>query len=163
MSTETPAPAELATDNPASADQAAKVDEPLGAPGLAALKSEREAKAAAERRAATAEARIKEFENRDKTDEQKRSEEADELRRENAELKSAKTRAEVAAAKGVPANLLSGSTQEELEASADALIAFKGEVQPQKLIVPNEGKTPEGQLGIESDIEFANFLTGRAN
>ena len=44
MSTETPAPAETATPDAPVVD-AAKADEPLGAPGLAALKSEREAKA----------------------------------------------------------------------------------------------------------------------
>jgi len=37
-----------------------------------------------------------------------------------------KLRSDVAAAKGVPAGLLTGSTQEELEAAADALLAFKG-------------------------------------
>lgn len=167
MSTQNPVSNEpevtpLGSDNPVSADQAAKADEPLGAPGLAALKSEREAKAAAEKRAAVAEAKIKAFEDAQKTEAEKQAERLAEFERENAELKSAKTRAEVAAAKGVPANLLSGSTQEELEASADALIAFKGE-QPQKLHVPNEGKAPGGSQGIESDLEFADFLTRRVN
>ncbi|KQW07652.1 hypothetical protein ASC66_01235 [Leifsonia sp. Root4] len=101
--------------------------EPLGAPGLAALKSEREAKAAAEKRAAAAEARVKEFEDRDKSESEKQAERLAEFERENAELRSAKTRSEVAAAKGVPAALLTGSTQEELEASANALVAFRGE------------------------------------
>lgn len=62
-----------------------------------------------------------------KTEAQKQAERLAEIERENAELKTGKTRAEVAAAKGVPADLLAGSTQEELEASADALIAFRGE------------------------------------
>jgi hypothetical protein len=35
-------------------------------------------------------------------------------------------RSSVAAAKGVPVELLSGSTQEELEAAAEKLLAFKG-------------------------------------
>ena len=43
-----------------------------------------------------------------------------------AEIEQRALRAEVAAAKGVPVELLSGSTQEELEASADALLAFRG-------------------------------------
>lgn len=43
-----------------------------------------------------------------------------------AEIEQRALRAEVAAAKGVPAALLSGTTQEELEASADALIEFRG-------------------------------------
>ena len=43
------------------------------------------------------------------------------------ELSLAKDRAEVAAEKGVPATLLHGATREELEAAADALIAFRGD------------------------------------
>ena len=57
-----------------------------------------------------------------------------------AELEIKASRAEVAAEKGVPAELLSGSTREELEASADALIAFKG-VPASGPYVPAEGKS----------------------
>lgn len=39
-------------------------------------------------------------------------------------------RAKVAAAKGVDADLLAGSTQEELEASADRLLAWRGDKTP---------------------------------
>lgn len=121
----------------------------LGAPGLAALKSEREAKAAAEKRATAAEARVREFEDRDKSEDEKRAERQAELERENAELRAEKTRSEVAAAKGVPASLLTGSTQAELEASADALVAFRGEQPkaepaPEKksYFIPDEGGIP---------------------
>lgn len=157
MSTETTTPATPAAPD-APAPEVAKTDEPLGAPGLAALKSEREAKAAAEKRAADAEAKVKEFENAQKSEAEKQAERIAEIERENAELKSAKTRAEVAAAKGVPAALLTGSTQEELEASADALIAFKGAQEPQKLYVPNEGKSPDLPLngdGLEQSLKKA--------
>jgi hypothetical protein len=157
MSTETAAPAETVTPE-TPAVEAAKADEPLGAPGLAALKSEREAKAAAEKRAAAAEARIKAFEDAQKTEAEKQAERLAEIERENAELKTAKTRAEVAAAKGVPANLLTGSTQAELEASADALIAFKGDTQPQRLVIPNEGNSPSVALnsdGLEGALKSA--------
>lgn len=47
-----------------------------------------------------------------------------------AEVEVRALRAEVAADKGVPADLLSGSTQEELEASADRLLAFRGKAVP---------------------------------
>lgn len=149
MSTETPAPAEP-TETP-EAPEGTTPDEPLGEPGLAALKSEREARAAAEKAAKDALAKVKAFEDAQKTESEKQAERLAEFERENAELKSAKTRAEVAAAKGVPASLLSGSTQEELEASADALIAFRGEVQPQKLIVPNEGSSPSSGGSADGD------------
>lgn len=133
--------------------------EPLGEAGIAALKSEREARKAAEKATADALARVKEFEDRDKTEAQKQADRLAEFERENAELKVAKTRAEVAAAKGVPAALLTGSTQAELEAAADALIAFKGEPQTQRLHIPNEGKAPT-KTGNPAD-EFADFLNNQ--
>lgn len=154
MSTENPAPAEPieAPTQP----EGATPDEPLGEPGLAALKSERAARAAAEQTAKDALAKVKAFEDAQKTEAEKQAERLAEFERENAELKSAKTRAEVAAAKGVPASLLSGSTQAELEASADALLAFRGETQPQRLIVPGEGKSPSN-TSTPAD-QFGDFL-----
>jgi hypothetical protein len=141
--------------NPVSAD-GAKPDEPLGEGGLKALNAEREARAAAEKAAKDALARVKEFEDRDKSEAQKQQEALEQAQRELAELTVAKTRAEVAAAKGVPAVLLNGSTQEELEASADALIAFKGEQPKQKLIIPNEGGHPGGDDSPAAG--FAEFM-----
>lgn len=86
--------------------------------------------------------KLREFEDAQKTEAQKQQEALEQAQRELAELTVAKTRAEVAASKGIPAELLSGSTQEELEASAEALIAYKGEAAQQKLIIPNEGGSP---------------------
>ena len=90
------------------------------------------------------------YEDAQKTEAQKQQEALEKAQRELAELTVAKTRAEVAAAKGVPAELLSGGTQEELEASADALIAFRGEQSaptPSGPVVPGEGQsTPTGGL-----------------
>lgn len=122
--------------------EGATPEEPLGEAGLSALKSEREARKAAEKAAAEARAQVKAFEDAQKSEAEKQAERIAEIERENAELKSAKVRAEVAAAKGVPAKLLTGSTVEELEASADALIAFRGEQEPPRLVVPNIGKSP---------------------
>lgn len=149
MSTENPAsPVSSDPITPEGADNAvegAKPDEPLGAPGLAALRSEREARAAAEKAAADALAKVKEFEDRDKSEAQKQQEALEKAQRELAELTAAKTRAEVAAAKGVPVDLLTGSTQEELEASADALNAWRGAA-PKGAVVPGEGKDPSPDL-----------------
>lgn len=133
--------------------------EPLGETGIAALKSEREARKAAEKAAADALAKIKKIEDRDKSEAQKQQEALAEAQAQLAELAVAKTRAEVAAAKGVPADLLRGGTQEELEASADALIAFKGEPQPQRLHIPNEGQSPTNTSNPST--EFAEFLTNQ--
>jgi len=72
-------------------------------------------------------AKLAEIEESNKTEAQKLAERAEAAERRAAEYESKALRAEVAAAKGVPVNLLTGSTQEELEAAADALIAFRGE------------------------------------
>ena len=129
-------------------------DAPLGAPGLAALHAERDARAALEKE-------LKEFKDRDKTDAERQAEETETLRRENAELKSGALRATVAATKGVPAALLTGGTQAELEASADALIAFRGESQASGLHVPTEGTSPTKQVSTES--EFVAGLFGKSD
>ncbi len=71
-----------------------------------------------------------ELEEASKTEQQKRDEHIANLEKENAALKSQTLRAQVASEKGVPAGLLSGSTQEELEESADALLAYRGEATP---------------------------------
>ncbi len=47
-----------------------------------------------------------------------------------ADMEARALKAEVAAVKGVPVDLLVGSTQEELEAYADRLLAFRGETKP---------------------------------
>lgn len=102
--------------------------------------------------------RLAEIEEAQKTEAQKAQErlEAAERRAQELELKAA--RAEVAAAKGVPVALLTGSTQAELEASADALIEFRGAQEPQKLYVPNEGKSTDLPLngdGLEQSLKKA--------
>ena len=64
-----------------------------------------------------------------KTEAQKQADALAKLQQENESLKVSNLRSQVAEAKGVPAALLTGSTQAEIEAAADALIAFRG-VQP---------------------------------
>ncbi|MDJ0338259.1 hypothetical protein [Cryobacterium sp. PH31-O1] len=60
-------------------------------------------------------------------------------------------RSTVAAAKGVPAALLSGSTEDELNASADALLAFRGAVTPPANDAAASGAkgTPIGSAGAQ--------------
>lgn len=58
--------------------------------------------------------------------------EAAEAKVKEAEVRA--MRAEVATAKGVPVNLITGTTAEEMEAAADALVAFKG-----KPVIPDTG------------------------
>lgn len=87
-------------------------------------------------------------------------------------------RAEVAADKGVPRNLLSGNTREEMEASADELLAFRGPTTPAPPVDFGGGKrgedvgskvsqltrddmkrmTPEEIVQAQSDGRFADLL-----
>lgn len=103
--------------------------------------------------------KLSEFEESQKTEAQKAQERLEAAERRAAELELKADRAEVAAVKGVPAELLSGSTREELEASADALIAFRGEVKPAQLQpIPGEGAVgplPLNGDGIESALKNA--------
>lgn len=146
------------TEETEQTEEVAKTDdEQLGEGGISALKSEREARKAAEKDRAELTARIKELEDRDKSESEKQQEELAKARAELAELTAAKTRAEVAAAKGVPVDLLSGSSQEELEAAADALIAWRGTGKGP--VIPNEGKTPS--KGQSTADVFADWSSDR--
>lgn len=144
-----PAPAAPAPTPPPAAPSGAKPDEPLGAPGLAALQSEREARSTAEKDLAAARTQLQALEDAGKTEQQRVDDELARKKQEIAELTVAKTRAEVAATKKVPAALLTGATQAEIEASADALLQFKGTEpetppapQPQRYVIPDEAGVP---------------------
>lgn len=66
-------------------------------------------------------------------------------------------RSEVAAAKQIPVDLLTGTTKDELEASADALIAFRGEqAKPVAPYVAREGNNPKP--AADERREFLNRL-----
>lgn len=74
--------------------------------------------------------RLAEIEESTKTEAQKQAEQFAKLQQENERLHAQMLKAQVAADKGVPADLLSGSTEEELAAAADRLLAFRGAVPP---------------------------------
>lgn len=128
-------------------------DAPLGAPGLAALQAERDAREAAEKE-------LKALKDRDKTEAEKTAERLAAAEKRATELEAKALRAEVAAAKGVPVGLLSGSTQAELEASADALIQFRGETPAKSLLVPKEGTSTPVQPNSDAELVSALFGGG---
>lgn len=67
------------------------------------------------------------LEESSKSELQKATERAAEAERRAAAAEAASLRASVAQSKGVPADMISGSSKEELEASADALLKWKGD------------------------------------
>lgn len=131
-----------------------------------AIKAERE-KAKAEREARlAAEARIKEFEDAQKSEEEKRQEELAAAKQEAEaqkarvhELEVAQTRSEVAAEKKLPPKLagrLTGDTREEIEADADALLADLGTL-PVETPPPGDGgaRTPVEPKDLNEQIREA--------
>lgn len=98
------------------------------------------------------------IEEESKTEAERQAERLAELEQENEVLRLEGLRTSVASEKQVPANLLVGSTKEELEASADALIEFRG-AQKERLHVPSEGRSPVKSGGTGS--QFADFFESR--
>jgi hypothetical protein len=106
-------------------------------------------------------AKLAELEEAQKTAEQKAAERLEAAERKAAELEAKATRAEVAAETGVPAGLLAGATREELEASAAALLAFKGATNTPK---PDPSQGAKGKQGSASTADqFARFLEDNLN
>lgn len=100
--------------------------------------------------------RLAEIEEAQKSEADKAAERVAAAEKRAAELEMRSLRAEVAAAKGVPANLLSGATQEELEAAADALLEFRGEA-PKGPVIPTQSNTPQ-RIGDSKVAAFAEAL-----
>lgn len=107
-------------------------------------------------------ARLDELEEQNKTEAQKAAERLQAAERRAAELEQKANRAEVAATKGVPAELLTGSTVEELQASADALIKFKEAAAARQHVAPNEGRG-ESVSGEGTAGAFARFMESQLN
>lgn len=89
-------------------------------------------------------AKFTEIENASKSDLEKAQQRADEAERKAAETERRALRAEVAAEKGVPVDLLTGSTKDEIEAAADRLLEFsKGAKPTVGSHLPNQDKSPQ--------------------
>lgn len=74
--------------------------------------------------------RLAEIEEASKTEAERQADRLAQLQAENARLQAEALRSQVAASKGVPADLLAGSTEEELNAAADRLLEFRGTSTP---------------------------------
>ena len=157
------------TETPINADNdvdeiAAKAENPDAV--SKAIKAEREAAKEARRRAEDAEAKVKEFEDAQKSEEEKREEaleaarkEADTYKDRIKQLEVRQRRSEVAAAKNLPPKLadrLTGETVEEIEADADALLEDLGTL-PGETPPPGDGgaRTPVQPKDLEAQIREA--------
>lgn len=106
-------------------------------------------------------AKAVELEEASKSELQKAQERAEAAERALADATATAVRAEVAAAKGVPVALLSGDTREALEASADALLAFRDETARKGNYAPNEGRTSNIDKGSELREFTRNLFASR--
>ena len=106
-------------------------------------------------------AKAVELEEASKSELQKAQERAEAAERALADATATAVRAEVAAAKGVPVALLSGDTREALEASADALLAFRDETARKGNYAPSEGRTSNIDKGSELREFTRNLFASR--
>jgi hypothetical protein len=90
-------------------------------------------------------AKAEQLANADKSDLELAQQRAEQAEAKAAEVELRAIRAEVAATKNVPADLLTGSTKEEIEAAADRLIEFRGAKTPVGVHLPNQDKSPQKQ------------------
>lgn len=79
---------------------------------------------------ATAAQRLAEIEDAQKSEAEKLQAKLEAAERRAAEAEQARLRAEIAQTKGVPADLLTGATEDELNAAAERLLAFRGQPTP---------------------------------
>lgn len=130
---------------------AAQADKPDAV--KAALQRERDAAKEARRQADALAAKVKAFEDRDKTEQEKLEERAQTAERKAADLERSMLRLRVASAKKLPGELadrLQGSTQEELEADADRLL---------ELVKPSSpGDVDAGKGEVSTGLTFNELL-----
>ena len=105
--------------------------------------------------------KLAEIESANQTEAEKVQARLDAAEKRAVELESKALRAEVAAAKGVPSVLLTGSTQEELEASADALLTFRGEQKPAGPSSSSLNRVNSNTVKGSTGDQFADFFTSK--
>lgn len=144
VATETPQPDASAVETTAPEMPA---PDPLGEGGKKALEAERAARKEAERAAAELAAKVKEFEDAQKSEAERTAEALAEAQQRAAKAEAEALRLRIAAETELPADLhefLAGDTEEELRAKAEKLKAATaaGVRRPQP--DPSQGAKPNG-------------------
>lgn len=149
-------PAPVPAPEPKPADPAPEPERPKPEDdGRAkALAEERRRAKAAEDRAKALEAKVKEFEDAKLSEQERAAKDladakaaADEAKAEAARFQLDALKHRVAAEKGVPAALLTGTDEESLAASADAALSWRGTVTPE----PQKAPKPDPSVGPRGD------------
>lgn len=166
--TGSPATAEPGTTEPTAPQAPTPAAEPatgdangdLGDAGKAALQKEREARKAADKELRDLRARVQQFEDAKKTDEQRTADRIEALQKDAAKA----LRYEAAEKSGLPLSLsqrLNGSTLEELMADAEQLKQLVGTAQPATPPAPSTPKPDPRQGGGQADTG-GSMDSGRA-
>lgn len=135
----------------------------LGDAGKKALDIERKARRDAERQLKSAEARLKEIEDRDKSEAQKANERAEAAEAALAAKEAETLRLTVASKHGITGDyldLLSGADEAELEAKAQkvaSLIESQQQASRKGPVIPTQGDTPNNATGGETEFARALF------
>lgn len=103
---------------------------------------------------------LDEIEESKKSEIEKATARAAELEAQLEQAQLAVLRSDVAADKGVPSNLLTGSTKEELEASADSLIEFRSSAKQSPRSSAFKDVSGEAVKG-DTGSQFADFFNSR--
>lgn len=136
----------------------------LGEGGVKALNAEREARKAAEKAANELAAKVKEFEDRDKSESEKLQAQLSELAERATKAERESARLAVIAKHQIPADyhdLIRGDSEDELEATASkvaALLVAPTPTDRASFVIPDEGGHPNLALngdGIESALKNA--------
>lgn len=144
-------------------DEGAKPDDDLGEKGVEALRKEREARKAAEKALNDLAAKVKAFEDRDKTESEKLQEQLSELTSRASKAERENARLAVIAEYGIPKDyqdLIQGDDAESMTAVAakvQALVAATSTPNDRaSLVIPSEGGSPAHALnsdGLESALK----------
>jgi predicted Zn-dependent protease len=145
-------------------DEGTTPDEELGEQGKKALEAERAARKAAENDKKVRAAKVKELEDRDKTETEKAAERLSEAEKRATAVEARATRAEIAAATSVPTDILAGpesTSSEHIQAFAEKVIAYVTEASkknPNGPVIPGQGKQPDKPAKENSDDWFRALI-----
>lgn len=143
-----------------AAEESATLDEQLGDSGKKALDAERASRKAAEDREKTLTAKLKELEDRDKSEADKAAERLAEAEKRATEVEARATRAEVSVATSIPVDILAGprsSNAEDVTAFATLVAEYAADFSKKNSagpVIPTQGKQPPAALN-SSKLEDA--------
>jgi len=162
--TDVAAPVEVtpAADEPTTPAPLTGEEDSLGEGGKRALDAERRARRAADKQTAELSARLKEIEDRDKSETERLADRLKDAEAEASVLKSEAIKLRVAAEVGLPNELtefLSAGDEETVRAQAEKLLAATAARRGTPAPDPTQGAKPAGGISQLSEADLAGMST----